>query len=85
MLSKERHQTATGPAKGAASAKPDEVSNEPGAQVENYDFSNALQPVPKRAKSKSGTGSSGPKKVDYNRRQERNSEVGQLGEPCYDF
>lgn len=70
----------TGAANGATSVKPDEVSNEPGAQVENYDFSNALQPVPKRVESKSGTRGSGPKKVDYNRRQERNSEVGQLGE-----
>lgn len=65
---------------GAPTSEPVEVVDRPDAQIENYDFANALQAVPKRAKSKRGTGSRGPKKVDYIRKQERNSEVGQLGE-----
>jgi hypothetical protein len=64
---------------GAQASETVEAVNEPAAQMENYDFSNALQAVPKRAKSKRGT-KSVPRKIDYNRKQERNSEVGRLGE-----
>jgi hypothetical protein len=65
---------------GAPAAKTIEVADKPDAPIEPYDFASALQAVPKRAKSKRVTGSGGPKKVDYVRKQERNSEVGQLGE-----
>lgn len=66
--------------KGPPVIEPVEVTQKPEAQIENYDFVNALQAVPKRGKSTRGTGRGGPKKIDYIRKQERNSEVGQLGE-----
>lgn len=50
------------------------------AQMEEYDFSNALQPVPKRKKTNKINGGSGPKKIDYSQKQERNTAVGRLGE-----
>jgi hypothetical protein len=67
-------------AKVAAAIEGYKADKQPDSQKETYDFSNALQPVPKRVQSKRGTGTGGPRKIDYNRKQERNSEVGQLGE-----
>lgn len=60
--------------------EPAETVKSPEAQMAEYDFSSALQPVPKRTKSNKAKGVSGPKKIDYSRKQERNTAVGQLGE-----
>lgn len=65
---------------GAPATETVEVVHKPDVPTEPYDFAKALQAVPKRAKSKRGTGSGGSKKTDYARKQERNSEIGQLGE-----
>jgi hypothetical protein len=44
------------------------------------DFAKVLKPIPKPRKSNRDKPKASPKKVDYTRRQERNGEVGRLGE-----
>lgn len=44
------------------------------------DFASALKPVPRPTRKRVVISKSSPKKTDYKQRQERNSEVGRLGE-----
>jgi hypothetical protein len=44
------------------------------------DFATVLKPIPQPRKSNRDKPKASPKKVDYTRRQERNGEVGRLGE-----
>jgi hypothetical protein len=48
--------------------------------VTEIDFSTVLRPIPKPKKLKRGKRKAATKKTDYTRRQERNGEVGRLGE-----
>lgn len=62
----------------SALAKPASVAL--GRVMGEIDFASVLKPPPRPIKAKVGRKGSGPKKTDYKRQQERNSEVGSMCE-----